>query len=75
MTLAIAGLGILFGAVFGIKKKVDNNSKQIFINKETLRKKIIHPIIASTPKEILQTRLAKGEISLEEYEKLILKLD
>ncbi|MFQ5497868.1 MAG: hypothetical protein ACE5DU_08305 [Nitrosopumilus sp.] len=75
MTLAIAGLGILFGAVFGIKKKVDSNSKQIFINKETLRKKIIHPIIASTPKEILQTRLAKGEISLEEYEKLILKLD
>ena len=75
MTLAIAGLGILFGAVFGVKKKVDNNSKQISINRETIRKKIIHPIIGSNPKEILQTRLAKGEISLEEYEKLILKLN
>ena len=75
MTLAIAGLGILFGGVFGVKKKADNNSKQISINRETIRKKIIHPIIGSSPKEILQTRLAKGDISLEEYEKLILKFN
>jgi len=28
-SLAIAGSGILFGAVIGIKKKTDNNSKEI----------------------------------------------
>jgi uncharacterized membrane protein len=68
-------MGILFGAVIGIKKKVDGNSKQISINKNTIRKKIIQPIIGSNPKEILQTRLAKGEITLDEYNQLISKLD
>jgi len=72
--LAIAGLGILFGAIIGIKEKVDNNSKQISINRDVI-KKIIKPIIGSSPKEILQTRLVKGEISVEEYEKLRSKLD
>lgn len=70
ISLAIAGLGILFGAVYGVKRQVDNNSRQISINKDTIRKRIIHPIIGSNPKEIIQTRLAKGEITLEEYEKL-----
>ena len=70
ISLAIAGLGILFGAVYGVKRQVDNNSRQISINKDTIRKKIIRPIIGSNPKEIIQTRLAKGEITLEEYEKL-----
>ncbi|MDH3339731.1 MAG: SHOCT domain-containing protein [Nitrosopumilus sp.] len=72
--LAIAGLGILFGAVIGIKKKVDNNSKQISINRDVIRK-IIQPIIGTRPKEILQTRLVKGEITVEEYEKLKSRLD
>ena len=74
ISLAIAGLGILFGAVYGVKRQVDNNSRQISINKDTIRKRIIRPIIGSNPKEIIQTRLAKGEITLEEYEKLIQKL-
>jgi hypothetical protein len=74
ITLAIAGLGILFGAVYGVKRQVDDNSRQISINKDTIRKKIIRPIRGSNPKEILQMRLAKGEITLEEFEKLKLKL-
>ena len=74
VSLAVAGLGILFGAVYGIKRKVDDNSRQISLNRETIRKKLIRPIIGSKPKEILQTRLAKGEITLEEYEKLDAKL-
>ncbi|WP_299290381.1 SHOCT domain-containing protein [Nitrosopumilus sp.] len=74
IVLAIAGLGILFGAVYGIKQKVDDNSKQISINRDTIRKKIIHPIIGDSPKDILQTRLAKGEISVEEFERLSEKL-
>ena len=74
MSLAIVGLGILFGAVYGVKRKVDDNSKHISINRETIRKKIIRPIIGSNPKDILQARLAKGEITLEEYEKIRAKL-
>ena len=38
ITLAIAGLGILFGAVDGVKRQVDNNSRQISINKDTIRR-------------------------------------
>jgi hypothetical protein len=74
ISLAIAGLAILFGAVYGVKRQVDGNSRQISINKDTIRKRIIRPIIGSNPKEIIQTRLAKGEITLEEYEKLKQKL-
>ena len=75
ISLAIAGLGILFGAVYGVKRQVDNNSRQISINKDTLRRKIINTILGSNPKEIIQTRLAKGEITLEEYDKLKTKLN
>ena len=75
VSLAITALVTLFGAVYGIKRKVDDNSKQISINKNTIKKKIIHPFMSLTLKTILQTRLAKGEITLEEYERLKLKLD
>jgi len=75
ISLAIAGLGILFGAVYGIKRQVDGNSRQISINKDSLRRKIISPILRSSPKEIIRTRLAKGEITLEEYDKLKAKLN
>ena len=67
-------MGILFGTVYGVKRNVDNNSRQISINRDTIRKKIIQPIIGTNPKEILKTRLAKGEITLEEYEKIKSKL-
>jgi hypothetical protein len=75
VVLAIGGLAVLFGAVYGIKRKVDDNSKHISINKDIIRKKIISPIIDSNPLGIIQTRLAKGEISIEEYEKLKQRLD
>jgi len=65
----------LFGAVYGVKRQVDSNSKQISLNKYTIRKKILNPILGLNPKEILQTRLAKGEITLEEYDKLKTKLN
>ena len=75
ISLSIAALGILFGAVYGIKRQVDSNSKQISFNRYTIRKRILDPILGSTPKEIIQTRLAKGEITVEEYEKLKIKLN
>ena len=73
--LAVGGLMILFGAVYGIKRKIDGNSKHISLNRDFIRRKIISPIINSDPIRIIQTRLAKGEISIEEYENLKQKLD
>ena len=74
ISLAVMGLIILFGAVYGIKRKVDDNSKLISINKETIRKRLFQSIIGTNPKNILQVRLVKGEITLDEYEKIKSKL-
>jgi len=74
ISLAVMGLIILFGAVYGIKRKVDDNSKLISINRETIRKRLFQSIIGTNPKNILQMRLAKGEITLDEYEKIKSKL-
>ncbi len=75
MGLAIGGLAILFGAVYGIKRKVDTNSKHISINKDIIRKKLLSPLVDSNPIGIIQTRLAKGEITIDEYDKLKEKLE
>ena len=75
MGLAIGGLAILFGAVYGIKKKVDTNSKHILINKDIIKKKFLSPIVDSNPVGIIQTRLAKGEITIDEYDKLKERLE
>ena len=74
ISLAVASLGILFGAVYGVKRKVDHNSKQISLNRNILQKKIIRPLIGNDPQTILKTRLAKGQISIQEYEKLKSKI-
>ena len=73
--LAIGGMAVLFGAVYGIKKKTDINSKHISLNRDTIRRKIFSPIIDSNPMGIIQARLAKGEITIREYEKLKQKLE
>ena len=75
MGLAIGGLAILFGAVYGIKKKVDTNSRHISINKDIIRKKFLSPIVDSSPVEIIKTRLAKGEITIEEFDKIKERLE
>lgn len=75
-TLVFAALGILFGAVYGVKRQADSNSKQIQINRNSIKiPKISNPITSSNPKEILQKRLVKGEITLEEYERLESKIE
>ncbi len=73
--LVVIGLGILFGAVYLVKRQADNNTRQILLNKNMIRKKILNPILGSSPREIIQTRLAKGEITFEEYDRLKSKLD
>ena len=75
-SLVLAAIGILFGAVYGVKRQADGNSRQILINRNSIKiPKISNPIISSNPKEILQKRLIKEEITLEEYERLKSKID
>ncbi len=75
ITLAVVALGILFGAVYGVKRQADSNTKQIMVNKNVIRQKILNPLRGSNPKEMLQMRMVKGEISIEEYDRLRSKLD
>jgi hypothetical protein len=75
ISLAVAALGILFGTVYVVKRQADSNTRQIQLNRNVIRKKILNPILGSSPKEIIQKRLAKGEITIEEYDRLKLKLN
>ena len=74
VVLVLGGLAILFGSVYGIKRKIDGNSRHISLKKGFIRQKIISSILYSNTNRIIQTRLAKGEISIEEYENLKQKL-
>lgn len=85
MLLALGGLGVLFGAVYGVKRKVDNNSEQITEtskkvnnnseqisqNKFWLKKKIMNLKPGNEPIQVIKDRLAKGEITVDEYYKLL----
>ncbi len=89
MLLALGGLGILFGAVYGIKRKVDNNSLQIVKNKNEIQKqvyknteqisqnrfwlknKLMNFKKRKEPIEVIKDRLAKGEISVDQYYQLV----
>ncbi len=75
MALVVWGLLLLFGAVYGFKKRTDSNSKHISLNTDMIRKKNFSSITNSDPMGIIQTRLVKGEITIREYGKLKQKLD
>ena len=52
-SLVLAAIGILFGAVYGVKRQADSNSRQISINRDSIRiPKILNPIKDSKSKEI-----------------------
>ena len=70
MILALAGLAVLFGAVYGIKRKVDNNTEQISENRKTIKKKLLGNILHHDPLDVIKDRLAKGEMSVDEYDKV-----
>jgi len=44
ISLAVSALGILFEAVYGVKRQDDNNSRRILINKDTIRKKPLNQL-------------------------------
>ena len=68
--LALGGLAVLFGAVYGIKRRVDTNSENISHNRESIRKKMFSTILGNKPMNLIQNRLANGEITIREYNKL-----
>ncbi len=89
MLLALGGLGILFGAVYGVKRRVDsnteqitenktqlekrvnNNSEQIFQSRFWLKKKLMSLKFSDEPVNVIKERLSKGEITVDEYYKLL----
>jgi len=68
--LALGGLAILFGAVYGIKRRVDTNSENISQNRESIRKRMFSTILGNKPMNLIQNRLANGEITIREYNQL-----
>ena len=93
MLLALGGLAVLFGAVYGIKRKADSNSEQIVENKKEiqvqvnrnaeqisqnrfwLKNKLMNLKKSTDPSRVIQERLAKGEISVDEYYQLLSALE
>jgi len=89
MLFALGGLVILFGAVYGVKRKVDSNSQEIIKNKNNIQKqvnknsdqisqnrfwlknKLMNFKKRHTPIEVIKDRLAKGEISVDQYYQLV----
>ena len=89
LLLALGGLGILFGAVYGVKRRVDtntlqiaenktkiekkdvNNTEQISQNRFWLKKKLMSLKFTDEPVNVIKERLAKGEITVDEYYKLL----
>jgi len=70
MIFALGGLGILFGAVYGIKRKADTNYTEISKNRESIRGKMFGAIRSNSPLDVIRERLAKGEITIDDYNKL-----
>ena len=68
--LTLGGMAVLFGAIYGIKRKVDTNSKNITQNRESIRKKVFGAILNNNPEDVIKNRLAHGEITVSEYNDL-----
>ncbi len=89
LLLALGGLGILFGAVYGVKRRVDTNTLQIAENKTKIEKKVVNNTeqisqnrfwlkkklmslkTNDEPVSVIKERLAKGEITVDEYYRLL----
>ena len=68
--LALGGLAVLFTAVYGIKQRVDTNSENISQNSESIKKKMFGVLLGKDPIDVIKNRLARGEITMEEYDHL-----
>ena len=70
LSLALVSVAVLFGATYGIKRKVDANYKNISENRTSIRKKMFGSILGRSPEDIIKNRLAYGEITVTEYNNL-----
>ncbi|HEU05043.1 MAG TPA: hypothetical protein ENH95_08050 [Nitrosopumilus sp.] len=68
--LTLGGLAILFGAIYGIKRKADTNYENISKNHESMKKKMFGALHWNNPGDIIKNRLAYGEITVKEYSAL-----
>ncbi len=68
--LALGGLAVLFTAVYGIKQRVDTNSENISNNRESIKKKMFGALLSKDPMNVVKNRLARGEITVDEYNQL-----
>jgi len=66
----IGGLAILFGAIYGIKRKVDTNSENVSKNRKSIKKKLFAALHWNSPEDVIKNRLVHGEISVKEYSAL-----
>lgn len=69
LSLALGGVAVLFGATYGIKRKVDTDSKNISQNHASVRK-MFGSIRGYSPMDVIKNRLARGEISINQYTRL-----
>ena len=69
LSLALGGVAVLFGATYGIKRKVDANYKNISQNRASIRK-MFGSLLGNSPMDIIKNRLAHGEISINQYTRL-----
>lgn len=69
LSLALGGMAVLFGATYGIKRKVDTDSKNISQNRASVRK-MFGSILGYSPMDVIKNRLARGEISINQYTRL-----
>jgi len=68
--LTLGGLVVLFGAIYGIKRKADTNFENISRNRESMKKKMSGALHWNNPEDVIKNRLAHGEITVKEYSTL-----
>jgi len=68
--LTLGGLAILFGAIYGIKRKADTNYENISKNRESMKKKMFCALHWNNPEDVIKNILTYGEITVKEYSAL-----
>ena len=66
---------VLFTVVYGIKKKIETNSENISKNRESIKKKMFGALLGKDPIDVVKNRLARGKITVEEYNQLTKALE
>jgi len=70
LSLTLGGSAILFGTIYGIKRKLDTNYENTSKNHESMKKKMFDAFHKNNPEDVIKNRLAHGEITVREYSAL-----